>query len=180
MWRAAGHAMLRKANSAKGRMVSADELDREVNRLYWKTTEPVTRLAEQLQVARGTFYNHLRPLPAGATCSTCGGRLFFRTRSSRDSGDAHCGECGADERLGAAASAESAPAAAKPATARQPGRGAAEPGFADNASRILSRMAAAALPDRLDEAERRTQLLVLAVGAAALGLGILYYSRHRS
>lgn len=180
MWRAAGHAMLRQANSAKGRMVSADELDREVNRLYWKTTEPVTRLAEQLQVSRGTFYNHLRPLPAGAACSTCGGRLLFRTRSSRDSGDAHCGECGADERLGAAAAAGPAPAAAKRATAQQAERDAAVPGFADNASRILSRMTSAALPDRLEEDERRTQLLVLAVSAAAIGLGILYYSRHRS
>ncbi|HUF13334.1 MAG TPA: hypothetical protein VMN78_09555 [Longimicrobiales bacterium] len=160
--------------------MSADELDREVNRLYWKTAEPVTRLAEQLQVSRGTLYNHLRPLPAGATCSTCGGRLLFRTRSSRDSGDAHCGECGADEQLGDAAAAGFAPAAAKRAVAQQSERDADVPGFADNASRILSRVAAAALPARLEEDERRTQLLVLAVSAAVLGLGILYYSRHRS
>lgn len=183
-------------------MVSADELDREVNRLYWKTTEPVTRLAAQLGISRGTFYNHLRPLPADATCSACGGRLLFRTRSSRDSGDAHCGECGADERLAsasgvrsaagnrsaaatrstsvsrAASGARSAPAARKARAAEESEQDAA-PGLADTAARLASRVAAA-LPDRPGEDERRTQLLVLAVSTAVLGLGILYYSRHRS
>lgn len=212
MWRAARHAMLRKANSARGRMVSADEMDREVNRLYWKTTEPVTRLAAQLEVSRGTFYNHLRPLPADATCSACGGALLFRTRSSRDSSDAHCGKCGADEHLAggsapagarsgastraaagkraaagnrsaaknrSAASSGSASGSRKPRAPKESERDAPA-GPADSASRVASRVATAALPGWLEEDERRTQLIILAVGTAALGLGILYYSRHRS
>lgn len=204
MWRAARHAMLPKANSPKGRMVSADELDREVNRLYWKTTEPVTRLATRLEISRGTFYNHLRPLPADATCSACGGRLLFRTRSSRDSGDAHCGDCGADQRLASgtgsapaaanrsagarsaagaraatgarpAPAGRAAPAARKPRAAEESEEEGAGPRLTGSASRIAARVA-----ERLGDDERRTQLLVLAVTTAALGLGILYYSRHRS
>ena len=142
----------------------AEDLGREVNRLYWGSDEPVTRLAEQLSVSRGTFYNHLRPLPAGAKCAKCGARLLFRNRSSRETGEAFCPECGAEQLVGAAA-----PEAGADRTASAP-RAAA---LRSARTSITQRVAA------FDDSQK-TQLLVIAVGAAAIGLGLLYYSRHRS
>lgn len=151
-------------------MARADDLGRDVNRLYWETEEPVTRLAEQLSVSRGTFYNHLRPLPAGSPCPSCGAPMLFRNRSSRDSGDASCAECGTEKQLKAAArGGRSTPSAT---IVGGPRRGASlrSGGLESAVSRVRA---------RFDDAQK-TQLLLLAVGAAALGLGLLYYSRHRS
>lgn len=150
-------------------MVRADDLGRDVNRLYWETDEPVTRLAARLEVSRGTFYNHLRPRPAGASCASCGARLLFRTRSNRDAGEAHCGECGGEQRIGGGSSAQ----AAAPTAAR-----ASASSRAGDAKPVASRI------PRIDDLHprvdgERTQLLMVAVAAAALGVGLLFYSRRR-
>ena len=156
-----------------------EELGREVSRLYWETDDPVTRLADGLGVSRGTFYNHLSPLRASGRCAACGGQLFFRTRSERDAGEAHCDSCGATQ-----------PATARPArgaAAREPRvlhveRTAAETPVAARHTHESALLAARA--SWLDEPEvaedrLRTQLIFVAVGAAVLGLGILYFSRRR-
>lgn len=151
-------------------MARGDDVAPDVNRLYWETDEPVTRLAEQIGVSRGTFYNHLRPLPARATCSACGGRLLFRNRSSRDARQAHCGECGADEQLDSAATGAPRPA----------GR-AARPEAASSASgegRGRGGRLAATTARGGDEAQT-TELLLVAVGAAVVGLAMLMFSRRR-
>ncbi len=146
-----------------------EELRREVNRLYWETDGPVTRMAGELGVSRGTFYNHVEPLSAGAGCGACGEPLYFGTRAERDGGDAHCAACGAEERVGPPAEAsagtqEAAAAAGAPSSAPT--------------SRLASRLSW--LTSEEDEDDTRTRLLMIAVGAAVLGLGILYYSRRRS
>lgn len=148
-------------------MVRSDDVGRDVNRLYWESDEPVTRLAEQIGVSRGTFYNHLRPLPARATCSTCGGRLLFRNRSSRDAREAHCGECGRDEHIG---SASAGPAPAKPGKQRS-----ADANEIGSPARRLP----AAVAARFEDEAETMQLLLIAVGAAAVGLGLLFFSRRR-
>ena len=159
----------------------ADELGPEVNRLYWETEEPVTRLAEQLGVSRGTFYNHLEPLPASGRCASCGGALGFRTRSDRDNGAAHCASCEREQTVKTAA--RRAPTAARTREARglHVERAAAETPVAardtHEAALLTQRASWLQAPD---EDRLRTQLIVVAVGAAVLGLGILYYSRRRS
>lgn len=156
--------------------MSADPLGREVNRLYWKTDEPVTRLAAQLGVSRGTFYNHMQPLPAGSDCPACGGTLFFRTRSNRDAGEATCADC---ERVESIA----APAPPRSRAPRKGGAGTkarvlrAEPGGPES---DVPESRAPLLGWAQADDWRRTQLLAVAVGAAVLGVGILIYSRHRS
>lgn len=160
-----------------------DELGPEVNRLYWETEEPVTRLADQLGVSRGTFYNHLQPLPANGRCSACGGALGFRTRSDRESGAAHCGSCGR-EQSSAPRSARRAGEPRRPREGRalHVERTAAETPVAARHTREAELLAARAtwLDRPGDDDPVRTQLLVLAVGAAVLGLGILYYARRSS
>lgn len=150
-----------------------DDLGSEVNRLYWDTAEPVTRLAAQLSVSRGTFYNHLRPLAAGAACAVCDARLLFRNRSSRESGEAHCGECGAEQRV------------TPEPRATAGGTRSAAPAVPEGGPRRAASLRSAATPAASQKSGRfddvhKTRLLIIAVGAAALGLGLLYYSRHRS
>lgn len=161
-----------------------DELGPEVNRLYWETAEPVTRLADQLSVSRGTFYNHLEPLPAGGRCAKCGGALGFRNRSDRDNGIAHCGSCGHEQSAATRGAPRRTP---EPARTRQGRtlhveRTAAETPVAARHTREAELLAARETwLDRpgVDDPVR-TQLLVVAVGAAVLGLGFLYYARRRS
>ena len=159
--------------------MQADELGREVNRLYWETDDPVTRLAEGLGVSRGTFYNHLSPLRASGRCASCGGSLFFRTRSERDAGEAHCDSCGATQAA--------SPRAARGAAAREPRmlhveRSASDTPVAARDTHEASLLAARASwldAPEVEEDRRRTQLVIIAVGAAVLGLGILYFARRR-
>lgn len=154
--------------------MQADQLRREVNRLYWDTDAPVTRLADELGVSRGTFYNHLDPLPAPGKCRSCGAPLFFGTRSNRDAGEAQCEACGNEQSVQSPESGGgrdtrklrvAAAAAAPGATPAAPASGVVPPRFA-----FLSQR---------DDDPVRTQLLAIAVGAAILGLGILYFSRRR-
>lgn len=156
-----------------------DELRREVNRLYWETGEPVTRLSDRLGVSRGTFYNHLSPLRATGRCPSCGGSLFFRTRSERDAGEAHCESCGATQAA--------TPRPARGSAAREPRMLHVERSASETPVAARHTHEAALLEARaswLDEPEvaedrLRTQLIYVAVGAAVLGLGILFYSRRR-
>jgi len=153
-------------------MVRADDLGREVNRLYWATEEPVTRLAAGLGVSRGTFYNYLRPLPARATCSACGGRLLFRNRSDRDAGAAHCGECDRTQATAAPGAAAGGQGAGPVTQADGPA------GYTREAWLLASRQDAAAVAPPREDSEK-TQLLLIAVGAAVFGLGLLIFSRRR-
>ena len=163
-----------------------DELGREVNRLYWETAEPVTRLADQLGVSRGTFYNHLQPQPVSGRCSSCGGALVYRTRSDRDTGTAHCGSCGNDQavaKAGGRSRASAAGAAKRESRALHVERSADETPVAardtHEAALLASRVSWLDSPEE-EEDRMRTKLIIVAVGAAVLGLGILYYSRRRS
>lgn len=161
-----------------------DELGPEVNRLYWETDEPVTRLADQLGVSRGTFYNHLEPLSAHGRCTACGGTLAFRTRSDRVNGAAHCGSCGREQRATARPGARRAAEASRNREGRalHVERAAGETPAAARHTREAELLAARATwldrPGADDPV--RTQLLLIAVGAAVLGLGVLYYARRRS
>ena len=163
--------------------MSPDELGSEVNRLYWETDEPVTRLADELGVSRGTFYNHLDPLPAGGRCTACGGALTFRTRSDRAAGAAQCASCGREQTTAGKASARRpAPARAKASRPLRVERTAADTPIAAAHTREAELLGARAswLQSPHEEEDRmRTRLLFVAVGAAVLGLGILYYSRRR-
>jgi hypothetical protein len=71
-----------------------EELVAEVNRLYWETDIPVTRMAEELGISRRTIYDMLIPSPAGENCPECGGDLVYPNRSARLSGEATCERCG--------------------------------------------------------------------------------------
>ena len=156
-----------------------EELSREVNRLYWETDVPVTRLAEQLGVSRGTFYNHLRPLPASGRCSSCKGSLEFRKRSDRENGTAYCASCGQEQPATAARVDRAGSRAARAPRSEVLEVGETPRAQSREASLLAARAAFLSRSDS-DDDRLRTQLIFVAVGAAALGLGILYISRRRS
>lgn len=152
-----------------------DQLSREVNRLYWETDGPVTRLAADLGVSRGTFYNHLEPIPATGKCARCGAPLYFRTRASRDSGAGHCEACGNEQEVTPKQSAGGGTRAERPLRID---RGEEDEATVTHESGLLAARASW-LAAQDPEDRRRTQLLAIAVGAAVLGLGIMFFSRRR-
>ena len=153
-----------------------DQLRREVNRLYWETDTPVTRLSDELGVSRGTFYNHLDPLPASGKCRGCGAPLFFRTRSSREAGEAQCEACG-NEQMVQPTESGGARDARKPRTMGVAGRARADASATTGGKGVTPPRFAFLAAD--DDDRLRTQLVAVAVGAAVLGLGVLYFSRRR-
>lgn len=155
-----------------------DQLRREVNRLYWETDGPVTRLADGLGISRGTFYNHMDPLPAPGKCKSCGAPLFFGTRSSREAGEAHCEACGNEQAVPARESGGGRDARRLRVSAGAEEGAGAEENAGRSAGGMPLRLGWLGADEGADD-RMRTQLLAVAIGAAVLGLGILYFSRRR-
>ena len=73
----------------------ADQETREqLNRLYWESDASVADIADQLDISRRALYDGIEPQPAGVPCPECGAALGFRNRTSAESGEAECSECG--------------------------------------------------------------------------------------
>jgi hypothetical protein len=78
---------------------TADALHASANRLYWHSRDSVEALAARLGMSRHAFHQSIRPQSAGLPCAGCGGVLEFANRGARQGGRAHCGGCGAAQRV---------------------------------------------------------------------------------
>lgn len=67
----------------------------KANRLYWQTSRPAGRLADELGISRSKFYALLEPLKLERKCPDCGAPLAFGSRSDREAGRGRCSACGA-------------------------------------------------------------------------------------
>lgn len=65
-----------------------------VNDLYWNGEQTIDELVESLGISRNTLYSAVRPLPAGASCPSCGERMVFTNRTNRAHETATCLSCG--------------------------------------------------------------------------------------
>lgn len=88
---------------------TTDALHASANRLYWQSHDSVEELAVRLGMSPNALHASIRPHPADAACSICGGALAFRNRADRRSGSATCENCGAAERLSTSAESEAPP-----------------------------------------------------------------------
>lgn len=76
-------------------MAMADqEPEEQLNRLYWESDASVAEIADRLDISRRALYEGIEPRPAGTPCPECGSALAFRNRTSAESGEAECVECG--------------------------------------------------------------------------------------
>lgn len=87
----------------------------EANHLYWETDTPVADIAARFDLSRRALYETVQPIPAGETCSQCGGDLRFENRLARRTGSATCAGCGARVEL-------ASPAVRRPKAGRPSGR----------------------------------------------------------
>lgn len=71
----------------------------ELNRLYWQSDESVSDIADRLDISRRALYDGVEPAPAGVPCPECDGELGFRNRTTAESGEAECAECGHEVTL---------------------------------------------------------------------------------
>ena len=74
---------------------NSSRLAAKANKLYWHTSRPAGRLADELGISRSKFYALIEPLRLDVTCEACGSSLAFSSRSDREVGRGHCPECGA-------------------------------------------------------------------------------------
>jgi len=78
--------------------VSAAAVDRETERkandLYWDSQWSVNRIAEELDLSKGTLYGLIRPLPSGLTCPDCSQEAVYPNRTAKDREMVACPSCG--------------------------------------------------------------------------------------
>jgi hypothetical protein len=88
---------------------NSSRLAAKANKLYWDTTRPAGRLADELGISRSKLYALIEPIRLEANCHECGTTLVFSSRSDREARRGHCPECGTVAEV--AASAKAAPPA---------------------------------------------------------------------
>jgi len=96
----------------------------QANKLYWQTSRPAGRLADDLGISRSKFYALIEPLRLDVACTACGATLAFANRSDREAGRGRCVQCGAmqtvpDEFI-PARSEGTEPSATEPTSATRP------------------------------------------------------------
>ncbi|MGD2070980.1 MAG: hypothetical protein PVI57_20090 [Gemmatimonadota bacterium] len=85
--------------SAEDRAESAREEDtrERANELYWHSDDSVSRIADELDVSKGSLYNLIDPLPAGLPCPRCSAEMEYPNRTARDQGFLTCPGCDLEE-----------------------------------------------------------------------------------
>ncbi len=78
---------------------NSSRLAAKANKLYWGTSQPAGRLADELGVSRSKFYALIEPILLETACSSCGTALVYGSRTDREAGRGHCPECGAVTEL---------------------------------------------------------------------------------
>ncbi|MGD8869565.1 MAG: hypothetical protein PVI01_18245 [Gemmatimonadales bacterium] len=78
---------------------SSSRVAAQANQLYWQTSRPAGRLADDLGISRSKFYALIEPLSVGIACTNCGADLAFSNRSEREAGRGRCTGCGATQSV---------------------------------------------------------------------------------
>ena len=99
---------------------NSSRLAAKANDLYWHTSRPAGRLADELEISRSKFYALIEPLRLDQSCPECGAPLTFNSRTDREAGRGRCSQCGevadvAPEALEEPAGPTGGPGAAPPA-----------------------------------------------------------------
>ena len=78
---------------------SADDvaLKERANELYWSSDESVNRIADELDLSKGSLYDLVEPLPAGLPCPRCSAEMEYPNRTARDKGFLTCPACELEE-----------------------------------------------------------------------------------
>jgi len=107
---------------------NSSRLAAQANEMYWHTSRPAGRLADELGISRSKFYALIEPLQLDLTCSECGAPLTFNSRTDREAGRGRCSQCGAVADVAPQALAEEAGAGAGAGTPTREESAPATPG----------------------------------------------------
>lgn len=116
-----------------------DDRAARANQLYWESDRSVNRIAELLDLSKGTLYGMIRPLAAGLPCPRCTAAMEYLNRTARERGLLVCPDCGLEQGEEAVREAWSDAAARAPG-----GRLVVDAGEPRSASRAASASAAGA------------------------------------
>ena len=78
---------------------TAPPVDSRLDDLYWNTDRTIDDIVDELDLSRSTLYASISPVPAGATCPTCSGMLYYTNRMNRAARVASCESCGLEREL---------------------------------------------------------------------------------
>lgn len=95
---------------------SSSRVAAQANQLYWQTSRPAGRLADDLDISRSKFYALIEPLRLGVACASCGSDLAFSNRSDREAGRGRCINCGAIQTVPSGSAQAQIPSAPTPVT----------------------------------------------------------------
>lgn len=136
---------------------NSNRLATKANELYWETSRPAGRLADELGISRSKFYALIEPLELATECEECGAPLSFNSRTDREAGRGRCANCGAVADV-------------EPEALEQP----------EVSSAALSEEDVDALPAARTDAPIGTRALWLtAVAGAAAGMALTAWWRRR-
>jgi hypothetical protein len=135
----------------------SDRLAAEANELYWHSTRPAGRLADELGISRSKFYALIKPLRLEIACEACGAPLTFNSRTDREAGRGRCSGCGAVVDVA-------------PEALESEGALAGEPG--QNAESVL-------LSPSADQGFGARELWLTAFAGVAAGLAVTAWWRRR-
>jgi Zn ribbon nucleic-acid-binding protein len=149
-----------------GRTVHASQVTPEAieaaNTLYWSSNRSVNRIAEELDLSKGTLYGIIEPYPAGSECPDCGAPEVYANRTAKERAITECLACGEEAETQAASEPE-----AEETTE----------GVVPGATKALGRRVSTALQLRDDE--RARTIVGGALLGAAVGLALVMWSRRR-
>ena len=67
------------------------------NELYWSSDASVNKIADELDLSKGSLYALIQPLGSGLSCPSCGTEMEYPNRTARDKHFLTCADCGLEE-----------------------------------------------------------------------------------
>ena len=139
-------------------------LKRRANELYWSSDESVNRIAEELDLSKGSLYNLVEPLPAGLPCPRCSTEMEYPNRTAQEKGFLTCPACDLEED-----ESEVRDEWRDAARRTEEGTVVVNPGAGPSARRVAGD----------DESRRRRVITGAALLGAAAGLAVALWARRR-
>ncbi len=78
--------------------MTGSDIDRETadkaNELYWNSDRSVNKIADEMDLSKGTLYGMILPLQSGLSCPACTQEVVYANRTTKDKGLVSCPSCG--------------------------------------------------------------------------------------
>jgi hypothetical protein len=78
--------------------MTGSDIDRETadmaNELYWNSDRSVNKIADEMDLSKGTLYGMILPWQSGLSCPACTQEVVYANRTMKEKGQVSCPSCG--------------------------------------------------------------------------------------